>query len=173
MASQDVFHPDAVYAALFDASALVKVQIYENGSDAVRRYFNNQPNKYTTPPCFFEALGVLKAMRFTRKHRISHETYETATFNLMAWYAASSDTLPDIKLTDPQVFRQVQEMSRKHSVDLSDAFQLLSLKAGYFSPMTGGSQTLLVAADSGLAEAARVEGLRVWDVLKEPRPPAY
>jgi hypothetical protein len=60
-------------------------------------------------------------------------------------------------------------MIDKYQLDLSDAFQILSVKA--FAPhMIGGSRTILVTADKELAKAARAEGLRVWSVLEEPAP---
>ena len=68
----------------------------------------------------------------------------------------------------PSVFSNVQNIADRYSLDLSDAFQILSVKEGFFSGLSGGSRTILVTADEALAKAARQEGLRVWNFLKEP-----
>jgi hypothetical protein len=60
--------------------------------------------------------------------------------------------------------------SNTPTLDLSDAFQLLSLQAGYFSHLIGGSRTVLVTADGALARAARQRNLPVWDCMREPLP---
>jgi predicted nucleic acid-binding protein len=50
-----------VHATCFDASALVKLYIEgEPGTDALRRYWNSQATRYTTPFCLYETLGILK-----------------------------------------------------------------------------------------------------------------
>ncbi|HXC28013.1 MAG TPA: type II toxin-antitoxin system VapC family toxin [Stellaceae bacterium] len=159
----------AVWASCFDASALVKLYVNEQGSCVLRRYFHSQPNKYTTPFCFFETLTILKMIHFYRK-ALSAEEYHEATFGLTAWFGAFSESLPDIKLTEPQALHRALELAGKHTLDLSDAFQILSVKAGYYSPLVGGSQTVLVTADRNLADAARAEGVRVWNLISEPPP---
>ena len=159
----------AVWASCFDASALVKLYVDELGSDALRQYFQSHPNKYTTPFCYFETLTLLKVMYFCRKILTADE-YHNATFDLTAWFGAFSENLPDIKLTEPHVLHEAQNLAKKYSLDLSDAFQILSLKIGYYSPFVGGSQTVLLTADNNLATAARGESLRVWNLLSEPPP---
>jgi predicted nucleic acid-binding protein len=156
----------------FDASALVKVYSDEYGSGVVRKYFNSQPNKYTTLFCYFETLNVFKMKRFFRKppDNITDDEYHKAAFAFSAWFSASSKNLPDLDLIDPMTFPKVQSLARKYSVDLSDAFQILSVKTGFASPMIGKSQTILVTADKGLAGAARSEGIRAWNVMTEPFP---
>jgi hypothetical protein len=55
-----------------------------------------------------------------------------------------------------EMFHDALELARDNpDLDLSDAFQLLDLEAGYFSVLVGGSQTRLVTADEALAKAAR------------------
>jgi hypothetical protein len=44
------------------------------------------------------------------------------------------------------------------------------MRAGFASAALGQSKPILITADKKLAKAARVEGLRVWDVLNEPEP---
>jgi predicted nucleic acid-binding protein len=168
----DSVRPRAARTNCFDASALVKVYTDEDGSITVRNYFNSEPNKYITPICYFETLNVIKMKRFYRKppNNITEDEYHKAGFELSAWFSASSKNLPDLDLVDPMTFPQVQSIARKYSVDLSDAFQILSVKKGFASMMIGESQTILVTADDGLASAARSEGIKVWNVLKEQFP---
>jgi hypothetical protein len=110
--------------------------------------------------------------RFYRKPpgNIGDDEYHKAAFELSAWFSASSKNLPDLDFVDPMTFPQVQSLARKYSVDLSDAFQILSVQKGFASVMSGESQTILVTADKGLAAAARSEGIRVWNVMTEQLP---
>ena len=88
----------------------------------------------------------------------------------MAWYGASSRHVRDVELTAPETLGEVLRLTEKHGLDVSDAFQLHSVKAGYFSHLVNRSKTLLVTADVALAEAARAEDILVWNVLSEPEP---
>jgi predicted nucleic acid-binding protein len=149
----------------FDASALVKVYTDELGSTEVRQYFASQPSNYTTLICYFETLHVLKMKRFYRKppDNITDDEYHKAASELSAWFSLMSKNLvaPDLDLLVSKTFHDVQSLARKHSLDLSDAFQILSVKANFASVLSGGSQTILVTADNGLATAARSEGIKV------------
>lgn len=159
----------AVRADFFDASALVKLHVQEEGSEIIRPYFNRQPTKYTTPFCYYEALNVLKVKWLYRKE-IVKEQYLDAAFRLTAWFGSTSRGVKDIDFTEPATFQAATRIVDRTSLDLSDAFQILSVKIGYFSPLCGDSQTLLVTGDKGLATAARAEGLRVWYFMGEPAP---
>lgn len=157
-------------ANCFDASALLKVFTRESGSDLVRDYFNNRsPTKYTTPFCFYETLNVLK-VKCLYRDEITKTEYTEAAFRLVAWFGASTRYAKDIDLQDPAIFFRVCELAERHSLDLSDAFQILSVKEGYFSHLINDSQTILVTADGALAKAARIEGVRSWYCLGEPEP---
>jgi len=154
----------AVRTHCLDASALVKHYIKEKGSDALRVYLEGQANWYTTPFCLFEALSVLKAKakNKNRTDRITEDEYHNAGFAMLADFDARSKHLPDLDIINPLVFTEVQALCRKHTkIDFSDAFQILSVKKGYFSPLCGDSQTVLVTADAELAKAAELEGLKV------------
>lgn len=159
----------AVYANFFDASSLVKLHTPEVGSEIVRGYFHRQPTKYTTPFCFYEALGVLK-VKWRNRKEITQSQYLQAACELSSWYGASSANIKDLDFASPVTFSQARCLAKKNSLDLSDAFQILSVKAGYFAPMIGDSQTVLITADKGLAEAARREGVRAWYFMDEPAP---
>jgi len=157
-------------ANCFDASALIKVFTREQGSDLVRDYFNNRsPTKYTTPFCFYETLNVLKVKWLYRKE-ITKDEYTDAAFKLVAWFEASTRHGSDIDLKNPIVFSKVRELAERHSLDLSDAFQIFSVKEGYFSCLINDSQTVLVTADEALAKAAKIEGVKSWYCLGWPEP---
>ena len=160
---------DIARAICLDASALVKLYVEELGSDIVQKFVNTEPTRYTTPFCYFEALNVLKVKWLYRKE-ISKEEYHTATLSLTAWFAYVSKEVRDLDFTDPFIFRDVQTLSERYSIDLSDAFQILSVKKGFFSRLSGESKTILVTADEVLAKAARAEGIKAWYFLTEPNP---
>ena len=152
-------------ADFFDASALVKLYVEEDSSEKVRTHFHNSPTKCTTPFCFYEALSVLKG-KWGRKE-LTRDKYLDVASRLTAWYSASSCQITDLNFTDPDIFKSARSIVEEHNIDLSDAFQILSVKQGYFSRHINDSQTLLVTADKKLAKAARSLELRVWSVLEE------
>lgn len=158
----------ALHATCFDASALAKLYVDESGSEALRRYWKTQATRYTTPFCLYETLGVLKG--YKRRNKLSLDTYLRAATELVHWFRASRSRMNDLDFTDPRVFSRARDIVMQFDLDLSDAFQLLSLDEGYFSGLTGESRTRLVTADERLAKAARSLGLPVWDCLREPIP---
>jgi len=160
---------DAVRANCFDASALLKRYVQEDGSEILRAYWNRESTKFTTSLCFYEALTKLKHFHFRRK-AINWAEYNKATLELYAWYRAMEKKIRDLDFLSPEVFFAAQRTAEKHGLDLSDAFQIHSVKEGFFSNMCGDSETILVTADRGLAKAARAEGLRVWSILDDPAP---
>ena len=155
-------------ANCFDASALVKVVVSEDKSDEVKRYFNDEPTKYTTPFCFYEALSVLK--RKAVRNEITRPEYLKAVMYLASWFRASSRSVRDPDFTAIPTLNEAKRIAETTGLDFSDAFQIVSVRDGFFAPLVSDSQTVLVTADSGLAEAARAEGLLVWDVMRDPRP---
>ena len=159
----------AVRADFFDASALAKVYCDEPGSAVVRKYFLSRATKYTTPFCFYEAMNVLKG-KWKHKAQLTHEQYLAAAFQLTAWYGASSSKVKDLDFTDPLTFAEANAIAQRNALDLSDAFQILSIKKGYFSVLVNESTTILVTADRELAEAAKLENLHPWNLMLEPAP---
>ena len=121
----------AARADFFDASALAKVYCDEPCSDVVRRYFSDRATKYTTPFCFYEAMNILKG-KWKHKRQLTIDQYLDATFRLTAWYGASSSRIKDLKFTDPATFSRAKSIAQKNNLDLSDAFQILSVKDGFF-----------------------------------------
>ena len=158
----------AVHATCFDASALAKRYLEEPGSQELRRYWNEQATRYTTPFCFYETLGVLKGRM--RNGKITKAAYFKAATDLVSWFRASHSKINDLDFTHCEVFSDARELAERHDLDLSDAFQLLSLQAGYFAGLVGESTTVLVTADEALAKAARHMKLPVWDCLRERMP---
>jgi predicted nucleic acid-binding protein len=160
----------ALHATCFDASALAKVYLEEEGSAAVRQYWRSQATRFTTPFCFYETLGILKREKL--KGRITKQRYLRVALELTSWFRTSHSTKDDIKFYEIDVFNDVKGLAEHYDLDLSDAFQLLTLEAGYFQHLVDGSRTLLVTADEALGQAARSRGLPVWDCLREPVPGA-
>jgi len=157
-------------ANCFDASALIKVFSEERGSEVVRDYFNHRsPTNYTTPFCFYEALTVLKT-KWMYRGELSKAEYLEASFRLLTWFRGATLYGRDLNFHDPQTFLKVRDVANRHSLDLSDSFQILSVKEGYFSVLVNDSQTVLVTADEALAKAARAEGITAWYCLGEPEP---
>jgi predicted nucleic acid-binding protein len=159
----------AARADFFDASALAKIYTDEPGSDVVRQYFRDRSTKYTTPFCFYETMNVLKG-KWKYKGQLTPEQYHDVAFQLTAWYGASSSRVKDLDFTDPLTFAEAKAIAQRSQLDLSDAFQILSVKRGYFSVLVNESATILVTADKELADAARLEGLRAWNLMLEPPP---
>ncbi|BEU95554.1 type II toxin-antitoxin system VapC family toxin [Acidovorax sp. DW039] len=156
-------------AEFFDASALVLLYVDDDGSEAVREYFNRRPTVYTTEFCFHEALSVLKT-KWRRVKRLSREEYLTAAHQLTIWFMGMRRTLPEIALHDPDYYPLVKDLATRSGLDYSDALQLASLMYGNYSHLARESQTVLTTADRELARAARAEGLKVWSVLDEAPP---
>jgi predicted nucleic acid-binding protein len=104
------------------------------------------------------------------KERITREVYLRSASDLVAWFRASHSKINDLEFTGSDVFSDAKSLAEQFDLDLSDAFQLLSLQAGYFAALMGDSATLLVTADETLAKAARTLGLPVWDCQREPMP---
>jgi predicted nucleic acid-binding protein len=160
----------AVRANCFDASALIKRYVQEQGSEIIHRYWKQEATKFTTSLCFYETLTLLKVNHLYRK-TLNREEYHKATLDLCSWFGDFVvPNYPEPKFLSSTVFFEAQKLVDKHQLDLSDAFQIITVKDGFASYLKNGSQTILVTADKELAKAARSEGLRVWSVLKEPAP---
>jgi predicted nucleic acid-binding protein len=158
-----------IRANCFDASALVKVWVDEADCGPARLYFNTQsPTKYTTPFCYFETLSAMK-LKWLRG-LISREVYLNAAYAMTVWFQANNRKMKDIDFTHPPTFLRAKAIVERYEIDLSDAFQILSIKEGYFSPLANDSKTLLVTADEKLAKAAIAEGLDAWYCLSGPIP---
>jgi predicted nucleic acid-binding protein len=158
----------SIRTAYLDASAIVKLLVNEDGSDVVRDYVSRHSVFATTQLCFAETLGALK-LKFIHQ-LLSREQYLAACADLMAHLRGQTLEIEDIGISASTIFDEVERVAAKHALDVSDAYQLLTLQRGAFSSLTGDSRPILITADRDLAAAARKEGLRVWDCLREPAP---
>ncbi|QFS89032.1 MULTISPECIES: type II toxin-antitoxin system VapC family toxin [unclassified Marinobacter] len=156
-------------ACCLDASVLVKWHVDEEGSEIVRSFIDSEATLYTTPFCFYEALGVLKVKYLYRKE-LTKEQYLNACFDLGCEFEARLHEMEDIDVCKPPYLLRSIELARRYDLDVSDAFQILSVKEGFFAGGIEGSETVLVTADTKLANTAASEGLRVLNVLKPSNP---
>jgi predicted nucleic acid-binding protein len=153
-------------ANCFDASALVKVFTNERDGERVRsRFRQGSPTKYATPFCFYEAMNVLKS-KWRFQGQLTQQQYAESARNLLAWLHPLTK-YPDLDFGNPIVFSEVERVATKHGLDWSDAFQIVSVRDGFFARLVNDSATLLITADRGLTVAARAEGLRVWNCIDD------
>ena len=159
------------YITYFDASAAVKLIVPEPGSDNVRAHFNEHARFYMTSLCFAEALGVLK--RKMLRNQLTREAYFDACFELMVYLDRGRIHLDDTPGGGLEIFLKAEAIAKKHKLDLSDAFQIISVKHGkeFIAAAAQESKTVIATADLELETAAEKEGLRVWNCEKSPRPP--
>jgi len=112
---------------------------------------------------------VLKRKRFCDKVPISDEEYFSACDQLLGW-AHKKIEIEDIEMKDRMVFSEVEKVARKYNIDVSDAFQIVSVKGNYFSRFKSDSKPILITGDGPLAKAAEMEEIRVWNVREKPEP---
>ena len=79
----------ALRSTFFDASALVKLHIDEDGSDIVRAFFNRESTRYTTPFCFYETLGTFK-LKWKRKEIDKDKYLDAAPADGVVWGSHSA-----------------------------------------------------------------------------------
>jgi len=151
-----------------DASALVKLVVNEGDGEAIRLLFRSRPSFCATSLCVMEALGVLKA-KWCHGH-ITEEEYHAAARQFVIDIWGKRIEVDDIGLFNPEGLNAVQASAKKHSLDISDALQLETILRGKYSHLARGSASILITADESLAAAARAEGIRVWNCIKEPTP---
>ncbi len=108
-------------------------------------------------------------LKWLRKE-LTQEQYKSSAYLLMAYVRDRLIHLLSISLEDREVFIETERIAKKHNIDLSDALQLVALKTGFYKFLSEPSKPLLITADSGLAEAARAEGFKVWNCVREPAP---
>jgi predicted nucleic acid-binding protein len=156
-----------VKARYLDASAIIKIYIDESGSDVVREYFRTALFT-TTSLCVMEALGKIKA-KWTNKH-ISEEQYYNFTGDLLTHVWSEKIEVKEVNLFTMQWKMEVEKMAKKYSLDWSDALQIVSILKGEYRAFADECKTILITADEGLANAAIKEGIRAWNILKNPKP---
>lgn len=159
-----------------DACAAVKLVLDEPYSDRIRDYYEEKADQgfefYMTLFCFYEALGVLKRKykSSNRIERIDRDEYFRACGQLTARLAIDDIQHDQLRLTDHENYLRVENIAQTYDIDISDALQIVTVKHGKWSQLVAESQSMLITADRDLAEAARDEGLRVWNILDEEEP---
>ena len=151
-----------------DASALVKLVVDEGDHEHVRSFFHSTTNFAATSLCLAEALGVIKA-KWTHG-RITEDQYFTSTRYLVINAWGNKIEIDDINLFTPQSLTAVEELAKKHGLDLSDALQLATILKGKYAHLGPNSASVLVTADRKLSAAAEVEGIKAWNCALSAAP---
>lgn len=162
---------DAATAMLLDASVLVAIFSDEPRSEIVRQRYQAIPLRYTTPFCYFEAMNILKS-KWKFQGKLDQISYRNACTSLTAWFggATRAGWIQDKDFLKPAHFQRVRALVDRTSLDFADAFQIDSLKTGYFSVLATESRAILATTDAELAKIARTEGVRVWNIELEDAP---
>jgi predicted nucleic acid-binding protein len=165
---QEERHMDSKRVHYLDASVLVKLVVKEAGSEAIEKYMaaESESTFYATSLCFAEALGALKS-RYSHKE-IDQETYFKAG-EILKGHIGDRIELVDVDISESEIFWQVEKIAKLYGLDIVDAYQIVTIKKEFLSRVSE-AQPILVTADSGLAEAGRKEGIKVWDCLKGQAP---
>lgn len=103
--------------------------------------------------------------------RLTQEAYLAACEDLFARVRGDSLEIEDAPIFSKDsraIYDEVEKLAQKHSLDISDALQLLTLRSGTYSRLEGTARASLVTADRKLACAARAEGMRAWDCVHDP-----
>jgi predicted nucleic acid-binding protein len=152
-----------------DASAAVKLDLRERGSDHLQSYFSGRAGFHITSLCLAEALGVLK--RKMLHGDIPEDQYFASCYFLLAYVRDNRIHIDDVQIASLDIFSKAEKIARRYRLDLSDSLQLVSVKHGKFKSFVEESKTVLITADRSLAVAARKEGVRVWNCEEEAQPP--
>lgn len=162
---------EACRPVFLDASVLFAIYSEEPRSQIVRERCLAEPLKYTTPYCYYEAMNILKS-KWKFKKQLDYAGYRAACTALTAWFGAidRKGWIQDQGFLEPEVFRAVRGLVDRTALDFSDAFQLYSVKSGYFSVLTSESSPVLATTDVELARVAREEGVRSWLIDTELTP---
>jgi predicted nucleic acid-binding protein len=148
----------------YDANCLVKLVIKESGSSELQQSVEDLESvAITTSFCFYEALGVLKT-KWSRQNRtdaISQKDYLTASAELCALIEGGNIQLEEFSFYDYESFRQSRKITEQHGIDLSDSFQLITLKKGMMAGLKTSIIPQLITEDKGIKLAAEELGLSV------------
>jgi predicted nucleic acid-binding protein len=156
-------------ARYLDTSALVKLLVDEGNHQRLRAFFENNTSFATTSLCLAEALGVIKG-KWTHG-RLTDDQYFAATRRLIsdAW-GERIEVEDSVDLFTPDAQTAVEDLARRHRLDLSDALQIQTIRYGRYSRLGPNSASILITADRNLARAAQEEGIRVWICIDNDPP---
>jgi hypothetical protein len=153
----------------YDANCLVKLVIEENGFEKLRKHFYGRGSiAVTTSFCFYEALGVLKT-KWSKKNRedsISQELYLSASEELCALVEDGNIQLEDLPFYDRESFRESEKITQQYGIDLSDSFQLITLKKGMMARLQTSINPELITEDKCIGKAAVKLGLSVLKIAE-------
>jgi predicted nucleic acid-binding protein len=160
---------DSAKAHYLDASALIKILIdhaaEQDGRERLLQYFNSETSFFTTSLCFSEALGIIK-VKYWGKKEITEQDYLNA-FKKLLW---GKINIEDVPIASHDIFKETIRLVECYKIDITDAMQIVTVMKGRFSVLTEYSATILITGDKGLANAARKEGVRVWNFIRESYP---
>jgi hypothetical protein len=158
-------------AVCLDASVLVALRTSEPYTARVATWCANEHGAYTTPFCFYEALNIFKS-KWKYRTQLTEAEYVQCCTSLVGWFGAITRRgfVKDPDLTSQDALAWVRQAVSSTSLDFSDAYQLYSVKHGYFSPLTEESSTVLATTDKELAVVARTYGIRAIDLTSEVSP---
>lgn len=151
-----------------DTSALAKLFLKEDGSEAIHSNIGKASVNWTTSLCVAELLGVFKC-KYVRKE-ISKEKYLELSDELMGLVRNEDIRIEQVDISGFYTFRDTENFCKKYDIDLADSLQIVTLLQGFPSRLEGESKPLFITADSSLAKAARDQGLKVWDCINEQYP---
>lgn len=161
----------ALRVAYLDASVAVKLFVPdEKERQKLLGYFEpNYCSFHMTEFCLHETLTALKAK--WKRSESTEKEYLDRCYLLLSYVRGRRIHLDtDFDLADFGVFAQVEAITKKYGVDISDALQVITIKHGKFKHFAEESRTVFVSADGDLVKCAKSEGLRVWDFLNEDLP---
>jgi hypothetical protein len=131
--------------------------VEEDGSEKLRKHFYGRGSTaVTTSFCFYEALGVLKT-KWAKKNRedsISQERYLSASEELCALVEDENIQLEDLSFYNRESFREAEKITQQYGIDLSDSFQLITLKKGMMAQLQTSIIPELITEDKNIGKAA-------------------
>ena len=176
-AAEDKAGRKTVKVYYLDASALVKLFIDENGSETLRKHVKKSVNFCATSFCLGEALGVMKRDYFNKPKANNYKKYLQKCRGLMVGGLGGKIEVEEMCITKGYHFvkwiEEAEAFVGKYKIDFVDALQLVTLLRGQYAHFAGGSKSILITADEGLAKAATGENVRVWDILKDKTEPTW
>lgn len=152
---------------VLDASAIIKLVIYEQGSDDLLDYCGEEAVFDTTALCFSGAIGYLKTLRSHVKKAPDDNQYLAVSKDLLELLKKGTLRINHTSFYDKKDWRGVGELIDKYSLDISDAFQIYSIKIGFLENTEKHPNPVLITGDSDLAVTARKEGINVWNCLED------
>lgn len=131
-------------AVCLDASVLVALRTSEPYTSQVTNWCSREAGAYTTPFCFYEALNIFKS-KWKHRGLLTPAEYTRCCRDLIAWFGGihRRGFVKDPKLSNSEALSWVTTAVSSTGLDFSDAYQLYSVKHGYFSPLAGDSSTVL------------------------------